>query len=131
MHSRIVPIFFINPAFIPIQVQLVHPKGHQNVFGLPVLLIRILIFHTCISHDAAASGIISVMRCRDIGQAVLFHLLYDRFARFRDNAFMPEFLAESIAKIMMLFHIDLDVADRTVVLFQTDCIGIRLRLSIF
>ena len=49
---------------------------------------------------------------RNIGQAVLFYLLDNRFARFRHDSFMPKFFTKSIAKIVVFFHIHFDVASK-------------------
>lgn len=111
MGSRLVPIFFVNPICIPIKIQLVHPKCNQKILGLPLFFVRILVSHPHVPHNTAAAGIVSVVCRSNIRQAVLFHPLYNRFARLCGDAPVPELRAKSIAKIMGFLHIDLDIAD--------------------
>lgn len=40
-----VPVFFINKIVISIQIELIHPKYHRNVFRLPLFFIGIAIAH--------------------------------------------------------------------------------------
>ena len=131
MGSRLVPIFFVNPICIPIKIQLVHPKCNQKILGLPLFFVRILVLHSNVPHNAAASWVVSVMRCCDIRQAVLFHLGDHRFARFCDKSLMPEFPAKPISEIVMFLHIHFYVADGMIVRFQADRVSVCLRLDIF
>ena len=131
MGSRLVPIFFVNPICIPIKIQLVHPKCNQKILGLPLFFVRILVLHSNVPHNAAASWVVSVMRCCDIRQAVLFHLGDHRFARFCDKSLMPEFPAKPISEIVMFLHIHFYVAYGMIVRFQADRVSVCLRLDIF
>ena len=131
MHSRVIPIFFINSTLIPIKIKLVSPKCYQKVFWQPLFFIRILVFHSYLLHYAAASGVVPVMRCRNIRQTIFFHLFYHRYPCFCNNSLMPKFLAKSISEIVMFFRIYFDIADRKIILFETDRIGVCLRLGIF
>ena len=118
-------------AGLPVQVQLVQPEMHREIFGLPNLLIGVAVFHADVAHDPAASGIVPVVGRRDIGQSILFHLLNNRLGRFCHNSFMPELLTKPVAEIVMLLHVHFDVADGIIVLLQTDRVGIGLRLDVF
>ena len=55
------PIFLIDPIFPTIKVQLIHAKGNQEIFRLPLFLIGILVFHAQPSHYGATGGIIFIM----------------------------------------------------------------------
>ena len=125
-----IPIFLIYEIFIAIEIQLVHSKKYRKIFGLPLFLIGITVFHATGLHYHSTSGIISVMCCRDVRQAIPFHLLDDRFASFRYDSFMPEFFAQSIPEIVMFFHINFYIANGIIVLFQTDSIIVSLWLCI-
>lgn len=56
-----IPVFLIDPVFLPVKIQLIHPKYHRLIFGLPLLLVRITIFHSDLSHNAAASRIVPII----------------------------------------------------------------------
>ena len=111
MHGGSVPILFVNSAFIPVQVQLIHAEHDREIFGLPLFFVRILVSHPHVPHNTAAAGIVSVVCRSNIRQAVLFHPLYNRFARLCGDAPVPELLTEPVAEIMGFLHIDLDIAD--------------------
>ena len=61
LDCRAIPIFIMNPAFIPVRIKLVKPKCNQKIWGLPLFFIRILVFHSYILHYADASGVVPVM----------------------------------------------------------------------
>lgn len=63
MHNGSVPIFFINPAFVIVEIQLVRAKYNRKVLWLPLFFMRILVPRLHIPHDAAATGSVPVMRC--------------------------------------------------------------------
>ena len=64
MNLRFVPVSLINPAFITVKIELIHPEYDLNIFRLPLFLIRISVFHSEALHHAAAPRIIYIMsRC--------------------------------------------------------------------
>ena len=129
MYIRIFPIFFINTDVI-FEVYLIHSESYQQVFWLPLFLVRILVFHTHLFHNATAPGVVDVMRCRNIWKSISFHLRYHGLSSLCNNPLMPKFLPKPIPKIMAIVHVNLYIANGIVVLFQTDCVSIGLWLCI-
>ena len=117
MSGRSTPIPFVHSACISVKVQLVHPKENEGVFRLPLFFIGILITHTQPLHDCAASGVIDIVRCRNIGDPIFFQLLNDRPAGFCCNPLMPKRFAKPIAEIIAVICGDIDIADGEIIFF--------------
>ena len=66
-HLRRIPIPFINPVLVSVQIKLVHTKNNLQVLGLPKLFIGVLIAHSQAVHNLAAAGIVPVMGSGDVG----------------------------------------------------------------
>lgn len=66
-----VPVFLIDSVFLSVKIQLEHSECNQEIFGLPKLLIRVAVFHTDLTHNAAASRVVFIVRGRDIRNAIL------------------------------------------------------------
>ena len=79
----------------------------------------------------SASRIVLIVGCGNVGKSVFSYLIYNGLSSFGNNPSVPKFFAESIAEIVMFFHVYFYITDRIVVFFQTNSVRIRLRLRIF
>ena len=130
MNGGFIPVFLIHPAAVAIQVQLVKAESDQEILRLPLLFIRILVLHPDLPHHAAASGIVDIVRGRDIGQPVPLYLCGDGPSGLGGDSLMLEFRAQAIAEIVGLGHIYLDISDGSVAALQADGVGIGLWLRV-
>lgn len=71
MNRIFVPIFFIYPILLSIEIQLIHSECYQNVFGLPQFFIRVPVRHTYGLHHISTSRIVYIMCSCDIRNAYL------------------------------------------------------------
>ena len=100
MHGGPLPIPPKDPALCSVKIQLVHPEQDQPVFGLPLLLVGVLVPHAQPLHDPAASRIADVMRRGQIGDAVPPYLFDDCPPCLCGDPPVPEFPAEPVAEIV-------------------------------
>ena len=66
----------------------------------------------------------------NIGKSIPLYLVDDSPSSLTYNAPVPKFFSQTIAKIMVFLHIDFDIANRKIVTFQANSIGIRLWLPV-
>lgn len=125
MNRIFVPIFFIYPILLSIEIQLIHSECYQNVFGLPQFFIRVPVRHTYGLHHISTSRIVYIMcscwykeclpvsTCRPLpGTASVQIPLYQNF------------FPISITQIVAVVFAYMDTADRYIVFFQTNGIVI-------
>ena len=95
-----------------------------------MLFIRIFIPHAYIPHYPAAPWIISVMSCCQIRDAAFPGTFHSGRNSFCHDASMPEFLPQSIAKVIRLFIADIDITYGVSISLQADSIGKCFRICI-
>lgn len=82
--------------------------------------------HTDSLHNGSASGIVFVMCSCNIRKPFFFQEFDNSGPRLTDNSLMPVFLAERIPKVMAVVLLRMHIADRIMILFQTNCETILL-----
>lgn len=95
-----------------------------------MLFIRIFIPHAYIPHYPAAPWIISVMGCCQIRDAAFPGTFHSGRNSFCHDTSMPEFLPQSIAKVIRLFIADIHITYGVIISLQADSIGKCCRISI-
>ena len=124
MNRIFVPIFFIYPILLSIEIQLIHSECYQNVFGLPQFFIRVPVRHTYGLHHISTSRIVYIMCSCDIRNACLSQHADHCPARFGTNSFVPKLFPDTITQIVAVVFAYMDTADRYIVFFQTNGIVI-------
>ena len=61
MDSGFISVSSVDSFFVLVQIQLIQAENDGDIFGLPLLLVGILIMHAQAGHYLAAAGVVSVM----------------------------------------------------------------------
>lgn len=120
MNRIFVPIFFIYPVLLSVEIQLIHSECYQNVFGLPQFFIRVPVRHTYGLYHVSTSRIVYIVCSCDIRNARLFQHADHCPTRFGTNSFVPKLFPDAIAQIVAVVFAYMDTADRYIVFFQTN-----------
>ena len=110
MNRIFVPIFFIYPILLSIEIQLIHSECYQNVFGLPQFFIRVPVRHTYGLHHISTSRIVYIMCSCDIRNACLSQHADHCPARFGTNSFVPKLFPDTITQIVAVVFAYMDTA---------------------
>lgn len=120
MNRIFVPIFFIYPVLLSVEIQLIHSECYQNVFGLPQFFIRVPVRHTYGLYHVSTSRIVYIVCSCDIRNVRLFQHADHCPTRFGTNSFVPKLFPDAIAQIVAVVFAYMDTADRYIVFFQTN-----------
>lgn len=105
-------------------------KMTGKFFGCHCSSVGVFIVHAELLHHSAAAGVVYVMRRGDERDAVCPQLRDHGCARFGHDALAPEFLPQTVAKVVGSVRFGVQIADGDVVRFQTDGVGVAARLTV-
>ena len=117
-----------SPCCVSVKIELIHPEGDQEIFGLPLFLIGILVLHAKPLHHFAASGVVDVMGGGDVWDVILFQLCNNGIACLCDDTFVQELFGQRVTEIMCVVRGDVDITDWDILFPKAD--GLEIGLSL-